>query len=420
MRQLSGPRQQARRRFLAQVGGTITCGLAAGIGAASAASGTEATARRSAERKSPSGRGTKVFLCGDVMTGRGIDQILQHPGQPQLFEPSVNSARTYVELAEATSGPIPRGVGSEYVWGDALMALERAQPDVRIVNLETAVTKADSAWHGKNIHYRMHPANASCLTAAKIDCCALANNHVLDWGYDGLRETVATLRALNIRTAGAGDDSVTAAAPAAINTSGGRRVMVFAYCSASAGVPQAWAARKDWPGVNLLDEWASDAVKRVARDVHAARRPGDLVIASLHWGGNWGYEVAPEQRALAHRLIDEAGVDLVHGHSSHHPRPFEVYRDKLILYGCGDFLNDYEGIRGYEEFRSELGLMYLPELDPASGCLQQLTLLPTRVAKFQVTRAAAEDAVWLQETLNREGRALGTSVRRGADGSLTL
>jgi poly-gamma-glutamate synthesis protein (capsule biosynthesis protein) len=419
-RQFSEPQQRARRRFLAQVGGTIACGLSAGIGAAATASGTEANPRHSPERKSASGRGVRIFLCGDVMTGRGIDQILQHPSQPRLFEQSVTSARTYVEIAEQVSGAIPRGVGPGYVWGDALVELERARPDIRIVNLETAVTAADSAWRGKGINYRMHPANASCLAAAKIDCCVLANNHVLDWGYEGLRETAATLHALEIRTAGAGDNSVAAATPASISTASGRRVLVFAYCSPSAGVPQAWAARDDRPGVNLLDESAPDAVERVARDVNAARRPGDLVIASLHWGGNWGYAVAPEQRAVARRLIDEAGVDLVHGHSSHHPQPFEVYRNKLILYGCGDFLNDYEGIGGHEAFRPELSLMYLPELDPATGRLQGLTLVPTRVQKFRVTRATAEDATWLEEMLNREGRALGTGVRRRADGTLTL
>lgn len=66
-------------------------------------------------------------------------------------------------------------------------------------------------------------------------------------------------------------------------------------------------------------------------------------IPALGWG-NWGYGVTRRTREFAHELLDHAGVDLIHGHSSHHPLGIEVYRDKLILYGCGDFINDYEGI----------------------------------------------------------------------------
>jgi len=133
-----------------------------------------------------------LFLCGDVMTGRGIDQILPHPNAPGLHEPSMTSAREYVRLAEATSGPIARPVDFTSIWGDALAELARRRPDVRIINLETAITKSDT-WMPKGINYRMHPDNMPCLTAARIDCCVLANNHALDYGAPGLRETLDAL-----------------------------------------------------------------------------------------------------------------------------------------------------------------------------------------------------------------------------------
>jgi len=401
------------RRFLMQAGGAILCGLA--TDAAPGSSGITRTPLEDSRR-------VKLFLCGDVMTGRGIDQILGHPGNPRLFERYVDSAREYVEIAERASGVIPRRVEPDYIWGDALAELERVRPDVRLVNLETAVTTAGEAWPGKDIHYRMHPDNVRCLAAARIDCCVLANNHVLDWGYAGLEETIATLHAAGIRPVGAGKDAAQAAAPAAIDTPGGIRVLVFAYGGASAGVPMEWAARKRRAGVNVLDEFAPDAARHVARDVRAMKQPGDVVIASIHWGGNWGYDVPREHQELAHHLIDEAGVDVVHGHSSHHPRPIEVYRDKLILYGCGDFLNDYEGIGGHQSFRPELSLMYLPELDPASGRLRYLTLIPTCIRRFRVNRASAQDATWLREMLNREGRPFGTSfeLQAEAGGALEL
>src|SRR6478672_12806692 len=123
-----------------------------------------------------------VFFCGDVMTGRGIDQILPYPGNPVLYESYVRDAREYVAIAEAVNGPIPRPVDFAYIWGDALEELDRAGTDLRIVNLETSITVNEEGWLNKPVHYRMNPANVGCITAARIDCCSLANNHMLDWG----------------------------------------------------------------------------------------------------------------------------------------------------------------------------------------------------------------------------------------------
>jgi poly-gamma-glutamate synthesis protein (capsule biosynthesis protein) len=114
------------------------------------------------------------------MIGRGIDQVLPHPSDPRLYEPVLQTALGYVALAVATHGPIPAPVDFAYIWGDALDAFTRMAPDVRIINLETAVTTSDTYWPDKGIHYRMHPANIPCLTAAQIDCVILSNNHTLD------------------------------------------------------------------------------------------------------------------------------------------------------------------------------------------------------------------------------------------------
>jgi len=365
-------------------------------------------------------RPTTLFLCGDVMTGRGIDQVLPHPSQPELFEPVVRSAWRYVEEAEAETGPIDRPLAPTAVWGDALPELVRPGVDARIVNLETAVTTSDEAWPGKGIHYRMHPANATCLTAARIDCCALANNHVLDWGRRGLAETLQTLRDLGIPTAGAGADAEEAAAPASIETPGAGRVLVFSLATESSGVPRAWAARADASGVWLPEDLSEGGAAAIAERARAARRPGDLVVVSIHWGSNWDFAIPEWQRRFAHALVDDAGVDVVHGHSSHHVKGIEVHRDRLILYGCGDFLNDYEGIGGHGRFRGDLGLMYFPELAPHSGRLLRLVLRPTRVRHFRVKRAPEQGVRWLADALNREGRALGTWVERQPNDTLLL
>src|SRR5438067_9326955 len=96
-----------------------------------------------------------LFVCGDVMLGRGIDQILPRPGNPALRESRVRDARTYVELAEESGGRIPRPVPYSWPWGDSLAVLDEVAPDVRVVNLETSITRSDEYAPGKGVHYRM-------------------------------------------------------------------------------------------------------------------------------------------------------------------------------------------------------------------------------------------------------------------------
>jgi poly-gamma-glutamate capsule biosynthesis protein CapA/YwtB (metallophosphatase superfamily) len=350
-----------------------------------------------------------LFLCGDVMLGRGIDQILPHPGDPRLYEPAVSLATTYVELAERANGPIPRAVDFRYVWGDALDALSALQPHVRVVNLETSITRSTNALP-KGINYKMNPDNAACLAAAGIDCCVLANNHVLDWGCAGLLETLETIERLGVKSAGAGRNAAEAEAPAILPLSGGGRVLVFAFGSGSSGFPRDWAAARDKPGVNLLPDLSERSLARIAERTLAAKQPADILVASIHWGGNWGYDTPAEQRRFAHGLINLAGFEVVHGHSSHHPKGIEVYRDRPILYGCGDFLNDYEGISGYEEFRDDLVVAYLASLSASSGRLVELGLVPFQIKRFRLNRATPEDTAWLQATLQRESGRFGVRI----------
>jgi poly-gamma-glutamate synthesis protein (capsule biosynthesis protein) len=360
-----------------------------------------------------------LFLCGDVMTGRGIDQILPHPSAPHLYESYVKSALTYVDLARRAHGPIPRPVDFSYIWGDALAVLDRVRPHARIVNLETAVTTSEDAWPDKGIHYRMHPDNAPCLSAAGVDCCVLANNHVLDWGHAGLLETLQTVGALGMRSAGAGGTAAEATAPAVLDVAPGARVLVFARCVRDSGVPAAWAAQDERGGVGLLPALSPATADAIGAQVAAHRCDGDIVVVSIHWGGNWGYRISAKQRAFAQRLIDRAQVDIVHGHSSHHVKGIERYRDKLILYGCGDFINDYEGIGGYDEYHPDLAVMYFARIDAADGRLLGLTLVPTRMRRFRLEAAPEDETRWLLALLNREGRDLGTRFE-SADGGLSL
>jgi poly-gamma-glutamate synthesis protein (capsule biosynthesis protein) len=226
----------------------------------------------------------------------------------------------------------------------------------------------------------MHPENVACLTAARLDVCALANNHVIDFDERGLIQTLDVLRGAGIQPAGAGHNVEEAQRPATVPLRTAGRLIVFSFGTGDSGAPWTWQATESRPGIDfvadLSDAGASQVIERVTR----ARQPGDIVMASIHWGSNWGYEVPAEHIRFAHRLV-EGGVDVIHGHSSHHPRPIEVWNRKLVLYGCGDFINDYEGISGYEAFRGDLVLMYFAKLDAASGDLLDLEMVRCRSAR---------------------------------------
>ncbi len=361
-----------------------------------------------------------LFLCGDVMTGRGIDQVLPHPGDATIHEFFIQSARDYVDLAVETNGPIPCPVDFSYIWVDALAEWDRMRPDLKIINLETSVTRSNAYWPGKGVNYRMSPKNIPCLMAAGIDCGSLANNHILDWGYAGLRETCATLKKAGIETAGAGNNLKEAEAPAVLEVGAKGRVLVFGCGSESSGIPADWAAAENRPGVWLLEDLSAQTAEYIGQKVLKVKQPRDLVVVSIHWGGNWGYTIGRDQQEFAHRLLEAAGVDVIHGHSSHHVKGIEVYRGKLILYGCGDFLDDYEGISGFEDFRADLGLMYFAAFNPVSGDLAALHLTPTKIKNFKINRASQAETQWLREVLNREGQKLGTRVALNPDKTLTL
>ncbi|MFE7807214.1 CapA family protein [Streptomyces sp. NPDC057430] len=358
-----------------------------------------------------------LFLCGDVMLGRGVDQILPHPGDPALHERYVHDARSYVALAEAVNGPIPYRVDYTYPWGAALDVLDAAAPDVRVTNLETTVTTSDDFAPGKAVHYRMHPENLPSLTAARPDVCVLANNHVLDHGHQGLKDTLDALAKHGVSTVGAGEDAEEATRPVVVPLPGGGRFVAYALGMASSGIPRDWAATARHGGVHFASGPTHTAATGLLTRIRDTRRPGDIVMVSIHWGANWGYALSRADVEYAHELVD-AGVDVVHGHSSHHPRPLEVHRGKLVLHGCGDLINDYEGITGYEQYRDDLRLLYLVSLRPEDGRLQEVRMIPLRARRLRLEHAPRRDARWLHDVLGRTSRPHGTRVDLDEDGTL--
>ena len=365
------------------------------------------------------GRNSTLFLCGDVMLGRGIDQAFQKSVNSTLYESYVKDARAYIQLAERENGEIELPVSYKYIWGDALKVWKELQPDLKLINLETSITTNDDPWEGKGIHYRMHPENIKALKTAGINHCSLANNHIMDWGRPGLEETLQTLRNAGINYSGAGQNQDLAKKPSILQA-GSDRVLVFSFGARSSGIPSSWAAEKNRSGLNYIERIDVELISRIKENIRSHKKEGDIVIFSIHWGGNWGYDIPKSHRQFAHKLIDEGEVDLIFGHSSHHPLGIEVYKNKLIIYGAGDFFNDYEGISGMEQFRGELSLMYFPEIESSTGNLKSLKLVPMEIKKFQLHKARKKDIQWLKKVLDREGSELGTHVILEKDKSFSL
>src|SRR5262249_25632385 len=160
---------------------------------------------------------------------------------------------------------------------DALAVLGDLAPDVRLINLETSVTRSGDFAPGKQVHYRMNPANIGCLTVARPDVCALANNHVLDFGRDGLAETLDSL-------AGAGLAAAAARRAVAAGPAGGGRVSVVSCGTGSSGIPAGWAAGPSRAGVDLLPGLSRQVADQVAGRAQQGGEAADLTVVSLHWG----------------------------------------------------------------------------------------------------------------------------------------
>jgi len=345
----------------------------------------------------------RLLLAGDVMTGRAIDQLFATHNPDDVGKPGVVPAAQYLAWSATLHGEEHRPVRHDYIWGSALGALDRAQPDFRLVNLETAITTcSDRA--DKTFTFRMHPANVECLSAAGIDCCALGNNHLLDFGRQGLADTLETLSRAGIGHAGAGANIDEASRPWIYRLPGGERILVFSWAARDSGVPESWQAAADQAGVNYLPDLSPAILSRMAALINSHRKPGDLVIVSLHWGGNWVPGVPETHRWLARSLIEHAGVDVIHGHSSHHPSRVEVHRQKLILYGCGDLINDYEGHPKYRSMRHHLGALYFADVDVRTGKFRGLRITPVQRRRFRLENPSREDAAWLSRLIRHQSQ----------------
>ncbi len=247
-----------------------------------------------------------LALTGDVMLGRRVgERILQ--------------------------------AGASYVWGDTLRYLSAA--DLRLVNLECVLTTRDERWRNgvyKAFYFRAPPQAGHALTSAAVDFAALANNHIGDYGMRAMLETLHLLDISHIAHAGAGSRLSEANAAARLRAKG-FNVAVLAY----ADYPIGWAASSSQPGINYVEISCDPRVLRpIAQAIERARSGADLLVVSVHWGPNMRRRPPASFQSFARALI-EAGADVFWGHSAHVVQGVELWRNGVILYDTGDFIDDY-------------------------------------------------------------------------------
>ena len=215
--------------------------------------------------------------------------------------------------------------GPEYPLGEVLP--HWCDADLRFGNLESPLTARPKVTPSK-LTLRGAPHAIDALQYARFDFVAVANNHMMDYGPEGLAETCDKLDVAGIAHAGAGDNNGAACAPAILNHNG-HTIGLLAYCDVWQVSPL--YARERSPGVAPLR--VSDCVAQIQE----LRRQVDWVIVQLHWGQEMAQMPSPEQRAWARSLVD-AGADLVLGHHPHVLQPAEIVDGVPVFYSLGDFL----------------------------------------------------------------------------------
>jgi poly-gamma-glutamate synthesis protein (capsule biosynthesis protein) len=318
----------------------------------------------------------ELLLIGDVMLGRLVNDLLRR-------EPPT------------------------YPWGDTLPLFQAA--DCRICNLECVLSDRGSPWTAtpKRFHFRSDAKNVAVLKAAGIDAVSLANNHTLDFTDDALVDMLHILDGAGIQRSGAGRDAAEAALTAFIRTQG-LQVGLVAFTD---NEPD-WEATADRAGVCYMPiDVRDERAQRLFATIRAAKSQCDLVVASAHWGPNWGY-APPSSHVPFGRALVDAGADVVFGHSGHICRGVEVYQGRPILYCAGDFIDDY-AVDPIE--RNDQSFIFVLETDGRQ--VRRLSLRPTVMDAFQARLATENEAQPIAEKMAALCAALATPTTWHAEES---
>ena len=342
----------------------------------------------------------QILFAGDVMLGRLVNEVLAN--------------------AQFT-----------YVWGDTIDIIKRA--DFSLINLECPVSSKGKEWNKtfKVFHFRANLDAIQVLNSASIDYVSLANNHILDYDIEALLDTLDILDKNNISHSGAGRNLKEAMKPAIIekklklkpsnnhdsyynvhneevNNNGSKNTIRIGLISLTDNEPE-WEAKYDQAGINYIPTALDPDIYyyRLQNYIENAKKQSDLVIVSSHVGPHFRETPSMKYVNFAHKIID-LGADIYWGHSNHMPQGIELYKhndnNKIILYDCGDFIDDYAIDSNY---RNDLSFIFLLHFlmdknhklsnnntsNNGNILLQNsmIELIPTKISNFMVNTIPVDD-----------------------------
>jgi poly-gamma-glutamate synthesis protein (capsule biosynthesis protein) len=311
-----------------------------------------------------------LALVGDLMLGRGVNDLI------------------------STYPP-------EHFWGTTLPLLQAT--DAVFGNLECAITIHEQPWREtfKVFHFRAGPGAVPILKVANIKAVTLANNHSLDFEEVGLLDTLQYLDQAGIKHAGAGRDIAAARIPAFLIVKG----MKIGFISATDNEPP-FAADTHKPGTNYLEiNTRPETLKHLQEDINKARLGGaELIILSLHWGPNMVDTPSKDFQEFAHKAID-LGVDIIHGHSAHVFQGVEYYKNGVIFYDTGDFVDDYAVD---PVLRNDWSFIFMIEL--AERRIKSVNAIPVRLQYAQTNLARGAEAQAINSRMQELCSPFGTKV----------
>ncbi|MDW3610856.1 MAG: CapA family protein [Nitrososphaeraceae archaeon] len=341
----------------------------------------------------------QILFAGDVMLGRLVNKVLAN--------------------AQFT-----------YVWGDTIDIIKRA--DFSLINLECPVSSKGKEWNKtfKVFHFRANLDAIQVLNSASIDYVSLANNHILDYDIEALLDTLDILDKNNISHSGAGRNLKEAMKPAIIekklkpkpsnnhdsyynvdneevNNNDSKNTIRIGLISLTDNEPE-WEAKYDQAGINYIPT-ALDPDRyyyRLQNYIENAKKQSDLVIVSSHVGPHFRETPSMKYVNFAHKIID-FGADIYWGHSNHMPQGIELYKhndnNKIILYDCGDFIDDYAIDSNYRNDLSFIFLLHffmdrnskLSNNNSNNGNIllqnSMIELIPTKISNFMVNTIPVDD-----------------------------
>jgi poly-gamma-glutamate synthesis protein (capsule biosynthesis protein) len=234
--------------------------------------------------------------------------------------------------------------------------------DIFIGNLEAPITAGGVRDTSKKYTFRFNPELSGVFTRGGFTVFNLANNHMVDFGLEGVKNTIETLDSLDILHCGAGEDWKQARNEAEKEIKGLR----FSFLGYSATFPEEFWADAERGGTNF------PYAEVIEKDIPRAKKNSDFVVVSIHWGQELRETPKDYQVALAHKFID-LGADLVLGHHPHIVQGIEIYKGVPILYSLGNFT-----FASYSENAKE-SMIALITLNKREKKIKKIEIVPINV-----------------------------------------